>query len=223
MFGKRRTTLALAAAVAAAGFIGMSAPMASAAITPGGGDFGGLLNVSHNQIPVQLCNDTVPVNVLGGQVPVQELLISLGLASPGNTVAQSNSSCHLHAKEADNNGPRVARPSWGAYSDQAAPATLSGYSAEQAGCTTCYAAANEGPSTVTSDNGAGGDTGGLVNVSDNQIPIQACGLQVPVNVLGIQVPLQNVAGGLSLLSPGNTSTQQDSSCHSGTGQANNNG
>jgi len=222
MFGKSRTTLALA--VAAAGFIGMSATMASAAVTPGGGDFGGLVNVSHNQVPIQLCNDTVPVNVLGLQVPVQGLAAALGLASPGDTVSQTNSSCHQHSNEADNNG-RVGTTGWSSYRDQAAPAALSSYDNGSAGCSSCSWGAGHmgGPTAVVKDGAAGGDTGGLVNISDNQVPVQACSIQVPVNVLGAQIPLQNVAGGLGLLSPGNTNAQQDSSCHAGTGQANNNG
>ena len=76
MFGKSRTTLALA--VAAAGFIGMSATMASAAVTPGGGDFGGLVNVSHNQIPVQLCNDTAKTPDFIQSVPESVTALSSG-------------------------------------------------------------------------------------------------------------------------------------------------
>jgi hypothetical protein len=80
-----------AAAVVTAGMIGLAAPAASAGT---GGDSGGLVNVSHNQVPVQVCNNKVPVNVLGVQVPVSEVAGALGLLSPGNTVSVQDSSCH---------------------------------------------------------------------------------------------------------------------------------
>lgn len=208
MFGKSRT---LALAVATAGLIGMSATMASAASAagPGGGGDFGVVNLSHNQIPVQLCNDTVPVNVIGGQVPIQNLLIALGLGNPaGSTNAQSNSSCHQNTGQLDNN-------------------SRSGH-----WCKDCDhqmdAVRSDGPSTVIrqdgpGDGGSGGDFG-VVNLSHNQIPIQVCNDTIPVNVIGIQVPLQNVAASLGLLSPaGNTNASQDTSCHSNTGQADNNG
>jgi hypothetical protein len=53
--------------------------------------------------------------------------------------------------------------------------------------------------------------------------VQLCNDAIDANGLGIQVPLQNVAGGLGLLSPGNTNASLDSSCHAKTSQTNNNG
>ncbi|HEX4061223.1 MAG TPA: hypothetical protein VHY58_09395 [Streptosporangiaceae bacterium] len=57
------------------------------------GDNGGLVNVSHNQVPLQLCNDTVPVNVLGVQVPVDQLAGALGILSTDSQLASQDSSC----------------------------------------------------------------------------------------------------------------------------------
>jgi hypothetical protein len=57
------------------------------------GDNGGLANISHNQVPLQLCNDTVPVNVLGVQVPVDQLAGALGILTTSSTVAAQDSSC----------------------------------------------------------------------------------------------------------------------------------
>jgi hypothetical protein len=207
MFGKSRT---LALAVATAGLIGMSATMASADTGPGG-DFGGLLNVAHNQIPVQACNDTVPVNVIGGQVPVQSLVASLGLLNPAaSTVAQSNSSCHQGTLQADNNG----------HSEEGCQDCDGDMSAHMVA-----ADPGRGPWVRDEQDGpGGGDFGGLVNVSHNQVPIQLCNDTVPVNVIGVQVPLQNIAAALGLLSPGsNTNAAQDTSCHAATGQVDNNG
>jgi hypothetical protein len=227
MFGKSRT---LALAVATAGLIGMSATMASAATGPGGGDFGGLLNVSHNQIPIQLCNDTVPVNVLGVQVPIQNLVAALGLGNPGDTVALSNSSCHQGTLQADNNGGDEQRCG---DCDQGTMGYRSpGMTGYRSTSVTSYprtrlmsaVAGGDGPYVRDDQDGpGGGDFGGLVNLSHNQIPIQLCNDTVPVNVLGVQVPLQNITAALGLLSPGNTISAQDTSCHQGTAQADNNG
>ena len=232
MFGQSRT---LALAVATAGLIGMSAPMASAATGPTGGDSGGLVNISHNQVPVQVCNDFVPVNVLGVQVPVDDLAGALGLLNPGDTVSLNNSSCHQKTGEIDNNGSRGGwGHSWRSYrpgsyrSTMAAPASLPAGMSNSARPATMSRyvdkAADDGPSALMKDDGgAGGDSGGLLNVSDNQVPIQACNITVPVNVLGVQVPLDKVVAALGLASPGNTVAGQNASCHGTTGQANNNG
>jgi hypothetical protein len=215
MFGKRRT---LALAVTTAGLIGMSASMAAAAINPGG-DAAGLVNIAHNQVPVQLCNDFVPVNVIGVQVPAQDLAGALGLLSPGSrTTGVSDTSCHQKAGEADNNGS-VAIVSSGRhtmYRMMSAPVAQSA---------TDYGMGWGGPRTVIiNNNGSTGDAAGLLNVSDNEVPIQACNITVPVNGIGVQVPVDHIAGGLGLLAPaGTTTAAQDSSCHSSTGQANNNG
>src|ERR1700691_3577367 len=70
---------ALAAAVAVAGLIGFGAPMASAAVVSGPGDNGGLVNVSHNQVPIQGCSNQVGVGVAGGGVPVDGAAIAAAL------------------------------------------------------------------------------------------------------------------------------------------------
>jgi hypothetical protein len=49
--------------------------------------------------------------------------------------------------------------------------------------------------------GSDGSGGSLVNVSNNQIPIQACGNDVNTNVLAAQGGLEGAAGALTLLSP----------------------
>lgn len=76
---------------------------------------------------------------------------------------------------------------------------------------------------------AGGDdhdiNSGLVNVNDNNVPIQVCNNKVPVNVLGVQVPVSDLNGALGLtglLGSGvtNTTAIQDNSCTQGGNQAN---
>ena len=98
MSGKSR---AFAVAAVTAGVIGMWAPAAMAATTPSG-DNGGLVNISHNQVPVQACNDNVPTNVLGVQVPVYDVVAALGILAPvsGNTAGQ-DTSCHQTSAQAN--------------------------------------------------------------------------------------------------------------------------
>lgn len=80
--------------------------------------------------------------------------------------------------------------------------------------------------SVTNNNTNGDESGGFVNVADNNvnIPIQACHNQVPVNVLGVQVPIiendlvAELTGALGLLggaeaSGGDDTVTQDDSCH----------
>ncbi|HEX6526467.1 MAG TPA: hypothetical protein VF070_41595 [Streptosporangiaceae bacterium] len=197
---KKRRTFALA--VATAGLLSLSAPIASAATAGGPGDVGGLVNVSHNQVPIQVCNNKVPVNVLGVQVPVSDIAGALGLISPGGiTAAKQDSSCHQASAQISGHHSRChtceqaaemgyAKPD-AARDPQAAPMAL----------------------VPVGDEGDPGDVGGLVNVSHNQVPIQVCNNKVPVNVLGVQVPVSDIAAALGLILPGPTVAVQDSSCH----------
>jgi hypothetical protein len=54
----------------------------------------------------------------------------------------------------------------------------------------------------------------LVNVSGNQLPVQACNNDIPVNAgLGVvQVPVDGVSGALGLLSTGNISSTVTRHC-----------
>jgi hypothetical protein len=193
MSGKSRT---LAVAAATVGLIGLWAPMAMAS-TAGdhAGLNGGLVNVSHNQVPVQLCNDTVPVNVIGAQVPLNGIAAALGLLSSGNTTSQSNTSCHQGA----------AQDAQDARWTPSTPGTE---------CTSCNA---DHWGQSTHDDHAD-ENGGLVNISHNQVPVQVCNDNIPVNVIGGQVPVAGLAAALGILSSGNTSAAQDSSCHQGAAQ-----
>ena len=71
MSGKNR---AFALAVATAALVGLSAPVASAASFQGptsGFNGDSVLNVSGNQLPLQACNNDIPINgLLGIQVPL---------------------------------------------------------------------------------------------------------------------------------------------------------
>ena len=52
---------------------------------------------------------------------------------------------------------------------------------------------------------------GLININDNNVPIQACNNNVPVNVLGGQGPVDSITGALGAGSS-STSARSDSSC-----------
>ena len=92
MSGKNR---AFALAVATAALVGLSAPVASAASFSGPSGFNGdsVLNVSGNQLPVQACNNDIPVNVLGIQVPVTGASGALGLLKAGALNSPADRTC----------------------------------------------------------------------------------------------------------------------------------
>ena len=144
---KKRHALALA--ITTAGLIGLSAPIASAAVAPGP-----VLNVSNNQAPLQACGNTVNGNAFGGQVPVEGAAFVGSLLSPG---AKTN------ATSVNNRG--------------------------------CDMVNNQ-------DEGRGRHHGsGAVNITNNQLPTQACGNEANLNAAGGQVPLSALSGALSFLSP----------------------
>jgi hypothetical protein len=167
--------------VATAGLIGLGAPMAGAATVSGPSS---LVNVSNNQVPLQLCGNDVYGNVIGGQVPVAGDALVASLLSPGS---------YTVAKGVNNRG--------------------------------CVELNNQ-------QNKHGDDGASLVNVANNQIPVQVCGNDVFINGIGGQVPLYGLAGALSVLSPASVtkatavnnqgcasaSNQQNGTDHDGMGQ-----
>jgi hypothetical protein len=71
---------------------------------------------------------------------------------------------------------------------------------------------------------SGGDSAGssVLNVANNQVPVQVCGNDGYINVIGGQVPLQGVGGALSLLSP-QAITSSTATDNRGCGLANSQG
>ena len=59
------------------------------------------MNVSGNQIPVQACNDNVPVNAVGLQGLATGLVPALGILSSGDVSAMQDSSCTQNPAEAN--------------------------------------------------------------------------------------------------------------------------
>ncbi|MGH3169256.1 MAG: hypothetical protein ACRDN0_25670 [Trebonia sp.] len=200
MFVKSR---ALAVAVAAAGVIGFfGAPMASAAtVAYGPGDNGGLVNLSHNQVPIQGCSNDVGVGVLGAGVPVDGAAVAAALlGATGNTSSSTDRSCHL-ANGQDNDAIQTF-----------------GAGGSGSSCSAGCSSNNWGMSATSVDPSS--DNGGLVNVSHNQVPVQVCNNDVSVGVLGAGVDADTVTGALGILGvTGNTSSTSDRSCHLENGQA----
>jgi hypothetical protein len=128
-------------------------------------------------------------------VPVDRVAASLGLLATEPVGASQDSSCH-QGNAQSNSAMTTADP------QSAHVYTMSGN-----GWGWTY-------------NGPSGDNGGLVNVSHNQVPIQACNDRVPVNVLGVQVPVDEIAGALGILSTAPELAGQNSSCSQVSGQNN---
>ncbi len=61
-----------------------------------------LVDLSHNNIPIQACHNQVPTNALGVQVPIKDVTGSLGLGAAGQgsaaPIAEDNS-CNLPAAQ----------------------------------------------------------------------------------------------------------------------------
>jgi len=189
MFPKSRV---FAVAALTAGAVGLSASAALAGTGPSG-DHGGLVNVSHNLVPVQGCGNDVPVNALGVQVPVNRIAGALGLLSTTPGAASQNASCKQGSAQA--NGGMHTR-------------------------SVTYQMSGNGWGWKYTGPDPSGDTGGLVNVSHNQVPVQLCNNHVPVNALGVQVPVDEIAGALGILSPGSVLAGQTSACQQGSVQGN---
>src|SRR6266516_4320210 len=92
-----RKNRAFALAVATAALVGVSAPVAHAAGPNNTSGFNNdsLVNASGNQIPLQACNNDVPVNagVLAGQIPLSDISGVLGLLSTANVTSSVSRDC----------------------------------------------------------------------------------------------------------------------------------
>jgi hypothetical protein len=91
-----RKNRAFALAVATAALVGISAPVAHAASGPSGFNNDSLVNASGNQIPLQACNNDIPVNggLLGAvQVPVDGASGALGLLNAGPVSSMVSRNC----------------------------------------------------------------------------------------------------------------------------------
>jgi hypothetical protein len=204
MSGKNRA-FALAAATAA--LVGLSAPVAGAATLQGPSGFNNdsVLNLSGNQVPIQLCNNDIPINALGVQVPLSAISAVLGVLNSGALTGSASKSCTQNPSETNTSttstgttvttvaGPNVPTVSQG--NEHWNEHRNGHWNGHRSGTTT-----------------TGFNNDSVLNVSGNQLPVQACNNDIPVNVAGVQVPVDGVSGVLGLLNSGPLSSSADRTC-----------
>jgi hypothetical protein len=192
-----RKTRAFALAAATASLVGLSAPVAGAATFqggPSGFNNDSILDLSGNQIPVQLCNNDIPVNVLGVQVPLSAISAVLGVLNSGALTGSASKTCTQNPTETNttvtNTGSTIT--STGSHGPVVFHRVVHRTGYHQ------------------STNGFNNDS--ILNVSGNQLPVQACNNDIPVNVAGVQVPVDGLSGVVGLLNSGPLSSSADRSC-----------
>jgi hypothetical protein len=200
MSGKNR---AFALAIATAALVGFAAPAASAASNPSGFNNDSILNVSRNQVPIQACNNNVPVNAgfIVGQVPLSDISALLGLVNTGNSTTNDNRNCTQTPSQSD----PVTTTTTSTSSDPSS-------NGNNNSCGQCG-------SSDSHEHGAANTSGfnndSILNVSNNQVPIQACNNDVPVNagVGAVQVVGEDLSavGGL-LGNAGNSTVNDNRTC-----------
>ena len=210
-----RKNRAFALAVATAALVGLSAPVASAASFAGPSGFNNdsLLNVSGNQLPVQACNNDIPINAgaLAGQLPLSDITAVLGLLNSGSLTSTVSRNCTQTPSQAitsttsTGNTTTTTREPMG--SDEHG-------NWDHCGCDhnsgSDHNSGHHGTSTPTS----GFNNDSLLNLSNNQVPVQACNNDIPINAgLGaIQVPVDGVSAALGLLNSGPISSSVTRNC-----------
>jgi hypothetical protein len=167
MSGKNRV---FALAIATAALVGFAAPAASASSNPSGFNNDNVLNVSNNLVPLQACNNDIPVNagVLAGQLGLSDISALLGLVgNTGSATTNDNRNCTLTPSQ--DNTSTTDTSSMSSHS--------SGGNNDRCGCN------NTG--SKGSDHGAANESGfnndSILNLSNNEVPIQACNNDIPVN------------------------------------------
>ena len=219
MSGKNR---AFALAVATAALVGLSAPVASAASFQGGPTSGfngdSVLNASGNQLPLQACNNDIPINgLLGIQVPLSGLSGALGLLNTAPVTSSADRTCTQTSTQSDattvnTNSPTTTTTTSG---DMGGGNWSGGDNHSSWGDNHSSWKGND--SSNSSNDPAGAGTSGfngdsVLNLSNNQVPVQACNNDIPVNVAGIQVPLTGLSGALGLGSSGAVTSSADRTC-----------
>jgi hypothetical protein len=220
-----RKNRAFALAVATAALVGVSVPVANAA-TFGGPTSGfnndSLLNASGNQVPLQACNNDIPVNagVLAGQLPLSDISAILGLVNSGSLTSSVTRNCTQTPSQAitstTSTGNTVTTTTHGPMgSDEHG-------NGDRCGCDHNSGSDHNSGHRGTSAPTSGFNNDSLVNLSNNQLPVQACNNDIPVNAgLGVvQVPVDGVSGALGLLNSGPISSSVTRNCAQAPTQTN---
>jgi hypothetical protein len=201
-----RKNRAFALAVATAGLIGLSAPVAGAATLQGPSGFNNdsILNLSGNQIPIAACNLGIPVDVLLAQIPLTGLgLVGAGslnstTMSPTNTQTCAQAPTEANTSTTNTDSSNASTPTTSIHH-----VVFRGRHHRSVSVTDVSTPADNGPS------GFNGDS--VLNVSGNQIPVAICNAAVPITATGLQVPITLIGGVLgsgslnsTTLNPSNT-------------------
>lgn len=96
------------------GFTGLSVPLVALLIVGGTAgvahadtsDDDSVVGIHDNNVSVQLCHNQIPINILGIQIPVQEIAASLGLpiASEDSPTEGPDESCNQSSAGGENEG-----------------------------------------------------------------------------------------------------------------------
>src|ERR1700761_9451924 len=141
-------------AIATAALVGFSAPMASAATIAGPSNSGfnndSVLNLSNNQIPAQICTFGAGTNTAPVAQTITGTIAGVLGASTGDTTATQNNTCANGATQTNSTTTNAGSASMGS----SMPGPSNNW--------------NSGPSN------SGFNNDSVLNLSGNQVPIQAC-------------------------------------------------
>jgi hypothetical protein len=203
MSGKNR---AFALAIATAALVGFVAPAASAASNPSGFNNDSIADVSGNQLPIQACNNDIPINAgfLVGQVPLADIAALLGLAAnSGSATVNDNRNCTQTPSQTD--------PTTVTTNSTSTDPSGGNNNNHNNGCNQCGGGSSSWTPSGDNANTSGFNNDSILNVSNNQVPIQACNNDIPINagVGAVQVVGQDISALGSLLGNTGSSTVND--------------
>ena len=200
MSGKNR---AFALAIATAALVGFVAPAASAASNPSGFNNDSILNVSRNQVPIEACNNNIPVNAgfLVGQLPLSDISAILGLVNSGSSTTNDDRTCTQTPTQTD---PTTV-------TTNSMSTDPSGGNNHNNGCNQCGGGSPNSTPSDDSANTSGFNNDSILNVENNQVPIEACNNDIPVNagVGAVQVVGEDLSAVGGLLGNSGNSTVND--------------
>ncbi len=211
MSGKNR---AFALAIATAALVGFCAPMASAATIqdgPSGFNNDSILNLSNNQVPVQACTGDVQTAAAAATQTITSLLGSIGspTLSPGAVTPSQSSTCTQSPTQMNSTTTTTT-----ATDDSSTdPSDNCGCTGKDSGWSHSSSNSDSGPSGFNNDS--------ILNLSGNQVPVQACTGDVQT---AAAAALQTLTAAGDILSPGLTTgalnPSQTSSCTQSPSQSN---
>jgi hypothetical protein len=213
MLGKNR---AFALAVATAGLVGLSAPVAGAATLQGPSGFNNdsILNLSGNQLPIAACNLGIPVDALLAQIPITGLgLVGAGMLN-STTLSPTTSQTCSQAPTENNTSTTDTNSGNASTLSTTIHHVVYRHHHRSVSVTTVNAPADNGPS------GFNGDS--IVNASGNQMPVAICNVAEPITAIGYQVPITYLGGVLGSGSLNSTTLDPSltQSCTQNPGQTN---